>query len=218
MKPDLIILFSGGVDSIFLLEQALTQGRKPYCVLVDYDQNHIMELEYARTYLNEKSVPHHMVKLYQLGLRSGLTTGEKSLYDGVNEMYVPSRNLMFVSIAASIAENLGINEIWYGANATDSKDFPDCTIEWVGKVNKLLAVNSSIDILLRAPLITTLKEDILDDLKEMGIDMSKIYSGYLEDNSEKVVSLVVSLDFLGGKKLPKIDAKSLGIGEKINEK
>ena len=207
VKPDLLILFSGGADSVLLLHQALALGRRPYCVLTDYDQNQKIELEYADRYLNEKSIPKQTVKLYQLGLHSGLTTVEKSLYDDVNEMYVPSRNLMFVSIAASIAENKRINEIWYGANATDGVDgFPDCTVEWVGKVNKLLAINSSTDIFLIAPLITYFKEEILKELEELGVDMCSVYSGYLEDNKDR---MVVSLDFLGGRKLPKIDAKGI---------
>lgn len=206
MKPNLLILFSGGADSVLMLSIALGNVYNPYCVLVDYDQNHKIELDYAQRYLNEKSVPHQIVKLYQLGLHSGLTTGEKSLYEGVNEMYVPSRNLMFVSIAASIAEDKGIYNIWYGANFSDRQNgFPDCTPEWVKKVNGLLNINASVSITLRAPLIDYPKEVIMDSLKRRNIDMGKIYSGYLEDNEEKIIDL----SFLGDRKLPKIDAKKL---------
>lgn len=183
MKPNLLILFSGGLDSMLILEKSKEIGLCPYCVLVDYDQNHKIELDYAKRYLNEKCVPHQIVKLYQLGLHSGLTTGEKSLYEGVNEMYVPSRNLMFVSIATSIAENKGIYEIWYGANASDVENgFPDCTLEWVEKVNKLLKINSSKPMRLEAPLLGMTKETVIKNLKMYGVDLEKAYSGYLEDN------------------------------------
>jgi 7-cyano-7-deazaguanine synthase len=185
VKPNLIILFSGGADSALMLEIARDKGLHPYCVLVDYDQNHKIELEFAKRYLNELSIPSQIVKLYGLGLHSGLTTGEKSLYDGVHEMYVPGRNLMFVSIAASIAENMGISTIWYGADYSDS-EFPDCTQPWIGAVNTILDINGSEPIYLEAPLEWYTKEQVIDELNGRGIDMGKIFSGYLEDNKDKV--------------------------------
>ena len=185
MKPNLIILFSGGADSVWMLEKALRDGHRPHCVLVDYDQNQKIELLFAKRYLNEKSIPSQIVKLYGLGLHSGLTTGEKAIYDGVHEMYVPSRNLMFLSIAASIAENMNINTIWYGADFSDS-EFPDCRGEWVERVNDILAINGSFPLTLEAPVLWLSKEDVIRDLKYMGINMGKIFSGYLEDNEDKV--------------------------------
>jgi len=186
MKPDLLILFSGGADSAWCLEKSLLEGRYPHCVLIDYDQNQKIELEFAKRYLNEKCIPNQIVKLHGLSLRSGLTTGEKSLYADVHENYVPSRNLMFISIAASIAENLGIDTIWYGANHDDQEEFPDCRHTWVDGVNRILELNGSFGIVLEAPALWIRKGEILNDLKYAGVDMRKIYSGYLEDNDEKV--------------------------------
>ncbi len=185
MKPNLLILFSGGADSVLMLEKALEQDYRPYCVLVDYDQNHKIELEFAKRYLNEKSVPSQIVKLYGLGLHSGLTTGEKDLYEGVHEMYVPSRNLMFVSIAASIAENMKIDTIWYGADYSDS-EFPDCRRDWIEQVNEVLEINGSFGIVLEAPLTWLTKEQVVMELEQRGINMGKVFSGYLEDNKEVV--------------------------------
>jgi len=182
VKPDLIILFSGGADSALILELALEEGFNPYCVLVDYGQEHLIELEFAQRYLKEKSIPNQIVTLHGLGLRSGLTSGEKSLYDGVHEMYVPQRNLLFVSIAASIAENLDINTIWYGANKTDSLEFPDCTVQWVRSINKFMKENGGYNIYLDAPLIEMKKEEVLEALKCRHVDMNKIFSGYMENN------------------------------------
>ena len=185
MKPNLIILFSGGADSALMLEIARDKGLHPYCILVDYDQNNKIELEFAKRYLNELSIPSQIVKLYGLGLHSGLTTGEKSLYDGVHEMYVPGRNLMFVSIAASIAESMGIGTIWYGADYSDS-EFPDCTQPWVEQVNSVLDINGSYSITLEAPLEWLTKEQVIMDLEKRGINMGKVFSGYLEDNEDRL--------------------------------
>ena len=41
---DLVILFSGGADSVLMLEMALELEMSPFCVLIDYEQLHIEEL------------------------------------------------------------------------------------------------------------------------------------------------------------------------------
>jgi len=182
-NKSVVILFSGGADSTLLTEMALDAGYTIHCVLIDYDQNQQVELECATRYLNEKGISYQIVKLHDLGLRSGLTTSEKSLYENVNEMYVPSRNLMFVSIAASIAENNNIDTIWYGADFSDAENgFPDCTQDWVLQVNKLLKINASVPIKLEAPLLGMTKKMILDRLQYLEVNMDNVFSGYLEDN------------------------------------
>ena len=179
---DLIILYSGGADSRLLLQLALSMKRKPYCILIDYEQKHIKELEYARNQLNLKHVEYQIVSLTNLNVDSGLTGNNKEMkYEGVHEMHVPARNMMFVSIAASIAENKGINTIWYGANWEDFEDsFIDCIQPWIGKVNELLKVNSTIPIKLEAPLIGFTKDRILELSEYFGIKQEDVFSGYGE--------------------------------------
>ena len=64
-------------------------------------------------------------------------------------------------------------------------EFPDCKIEWVDGVNDLLRINGSYSISLCAPLAHMKKERVISELKERGIDMGKIFSGYLDDNPDK---------------------------------
>jgi 7-cyano-7-deazaguanine synthase len=177
---NLVILFSGGADSVLMLEMALELGKAPFCVLIDYEQLHIKELEVAREYLNKKRVPWKTVKIEGLGINSGLTgDGIQGTYEGVHEMHVPSRNLMFVGIAASVAEDMGIDTVWYGADWSDFlNDFPDCKQEWLGRVSKVLEINGPKPMKLEAPLIGLTKENILKLLEGSGIDMSQIFSGY----------------------------------------
>jgi 7-cyano-7-deazaguanine synthase len=176
----LIILFSGGADSILMLELAIGLKLKPHCVLVEYGQSHIEELNYACEYLTKRGITWDTVKIVGLNVDSGLTgDGVKGKYAGVNEMHVPSRNLMFVSIAASIAESKGIDTIWLGANWDDYLNrFEDCKQEWVGRVNKVLRVNGSTKIKLQAPLNGLSKEIITKILTLGSIDKSQYFSGY----------------------------------------
>ena len=57
-KEDLVILFSGGADSILLLELAAQLEKNPFCVLFDYNQKHVQELNFAKKYLNKRKNIH----------------------------------------------------------------------------------------------------------------------------------------------------------------
>lgn len=179
-KPDLVILFSGGADSILLALMAEDLGKHPLFVLIDYQQLHREELEVAQRYLKKECLPYRIIMLHNLGITSGLTgDGTKGRFDGVHSMHVPSRNLMFISIAASIAEDMGIDTIWHGADFSDYlNQFPDCKQEWFGRVNKVLEVNGPKPIKLEAPLLGLTKENILTLLKGSNINMKEIFSGY----------------------------------------
>lgn len=178
---DLVILFSGGADSILMLEMAKEFGRIPYCVLIDYEQLHINEIQTAKIYLEKKAdVPFRVVKLHGLQIQSGLTgAGKKGRFEGVHEMHVPSRNMMFVGIATSVAEDMGVDTVWYGADFSDFVNkFPDCMQQWFGAMNKVLEINGPKPIKLEAPLAGLTKETILEALKTKGITEREMFSGY----------------------------------------
>jgi len=177
---DIVILFSGGADSVLMVEMANAFNKIPYCVLIDYEQLHIAELRTAKNYLRDNEVPFRVVKLHDLAVQSGLTgRGEKGRFEGVHEMHVPSRNLMFVGIAASIAEDMGVDTIWYGADFSDFiNQFPDCMQPWFGAMNEVLKINGPNPIRLEAPLAGLTKETILNMLKKRGVDEKEIFSGY----------------------------------------
>lgn len=181
-KYDLVVLFSGGADSFLMLEYAKDLGKTPFCVLIDYQQLHQKELDIAVDYLAINNIRWKTIQLYGLGINSGLTgNGVKGTYEGVHEMHVPSRNLMFVAIAASIAEDMGVGTIWYGADWSDYiNDFPDCKQEWFGRLNKVLEINGPKQIRLEAPLSGLTKEAVLKILEIKGIDKKHIFSGYGE--------------------------------------
>ena len=81
---DVVILFSGGADSVLMVKMAEAFGKIPYCILIDYEQLHIDELRYAQSFLRENEVPFRVVKLHGLGVQSGLTgRGEKGRFEGV---------------------------------------------------------------------------------------------------------------------------------------
>lgn len=182
-KQDLVMLYSGGADSCLMLRFALQMGRNPYCVLINYGQRHVKELEYAKNQLDEFGVEYQTVTLAGLNIDSGLTGNNiESRWDNVHAANVPGRNSMFISIAYSIAENKGITEIWYGPDYSDFiNKFPDCYQDYVGKMNNVLATAGVRPIVLRAPLLGWTKEMVLDYLdKVFGVQLVSMHSGYEE--------------------------------------
>ncbi len=178
-STEVVILYSGGLDSAILIWMARMLGLKPYCLIIDYGQKHIKEIECAKIMCREMSVPCRIIKI-ELPAQSVLIDGQGS-YENVSPFHVPARNLIFVGLAASFAESRKTSVIWFGANYEDrEKFFPDCYQEWVYKMNELLKVNGSMEIKLYAPLLGMSKETLWQLGEYFNIDKSKIFSGYGE--------------------------------------
>jgi len=175
------MLYSGGADSALMLRLAQMSGRTPHCILIDYGQKHIEELKYARKQLNDLEIDYQTITIKGLNVDSGLT-GEltESRWDNVHEMNVPGRNTIFIGLAISVAENKGIDEVWYGPDYSDRIHlFPDCYQEYVVKINKVLEISGVKPIKLVAPLLGMSKELILEMLdKFWDIKADQLHSGY----------------------------------------
>jgi len=177
---NVVILFSGGADSVLLLEFAKKVNLKPYCLLIDYGQLHIEELDFAQKYLTEQNIKYQVVGITGLNVDSGLTgAGEKGRYEGVSIYHVPGRNTIFLALAFSVAESRGISEVWYGPDFSDRIGlFPDCYQDYVVKMNEVFKVAGSKPIAIYAPLLGLTKEMVLKMLDSFGVDRSKLFSGY----------------------------------------
>ena len=179
IKFDVLLLFSGGLDSTVLFKLALNNKLNLRCVLFDYGQQHVVELDYARKFCDKFKVQYDILKL-ELPILSNLTE-DKHTYEGVSPYHVPARNLIFLSIAASICESRDIPLIWYGANYEDRELlFPDCYQEWVFHLNNVLKINGSIPIKVEAPLLGMQKQTIKSLADSFNIYESDILSGYGE--------------------------------------
>jgi len=177
---DLVILYSGGADSRLMLEAAKELDLNPYCLMIDYEQLHPQELQFAKSHLEKAMVDHQTVKISGLNINSGLTgNGVKDETGEVHEMHVAGRNTMFLSIAFSIAESKGINMIWLGSDWDDRLNlFPDCYQEYIVTMNEVFKLAGPKPISVQAPLTGLSKENIIKMLKKRGIGEHEIFSGY----------------------------------------
>jgi 7-cyano-7-deazaguanine synthase len=128
-----VVLLSGGLDSATTLFVAQAQGYQTYCLIFDYGQRHAKEILCAKKLAQRTKSDFEIVKIGLPWGGSALTDkkialpkNRKNIPNEIPVTYVPARNIIFLSFAASYAEAVGARAIFIGANAIDYSGYPDC--------------------------------------------------------------------------------------------
>ena len=174
-----IVLLSGGLDSMVCAGLAREAGARIVALTVDYNQRHRVELDSAARIATAVGAAEHIV--LPLDLRrfggSALTADIDVPKDGVGEdipvTYVPARNLIFLSLTLGLAEARRSQDIFIGVNALDYSGYPDCRPEFIAGFQHLAQLatrdgDKGVDFTIHAPLQHMTKADIaadFDDLK-----------------------------------------------------
>ena len=189
-----VVLLSGGLDSTTLLAYALGEGFVAYAMTFRYGQRHAIEVDAARRVAVTLGVREHII--VDIDLRafggSALTSdtavpkdrepGEMSR--GIPVTYVPARNTIFLSYALAWSEVLGCSDIFIGVNAVDYSGYPDCRPEYVAAYERMAnlatrgAVEGTIPVRIRAPLIDLSKREIIELGMRLGVDYGMTTSCY----------------------------------------
>ncbi len=186
MKKALILL-SGGLDSTTCLALAIEQGFKVTAVSFRYGQKHIRELEYAKKNAENYNVEKHIfinLELDKIGGSSLTSSFNEPNETSIPNTYVPGRNTLFLSYAASIAETLNIADIFIGVNAIDYSGYPDCRPEFIKAMEKTInlgtkkGVLKEISFVIHTPLINLTKSEIIQKGLERRVDYSQTTSCY----------------------------------------
>jgi len=94
--------------------------------------------------------------------------------------YVPCRNLIFLSNALAFAESLKEeSDIFVGFKCEGSEGFPDATKEFVDSLNKVSAISTNGKFVIKAPLISKDKEDIVLLAEDLGVNFEETWSCYV---------------------------------------
>ena len=77
--------------------------------------------------------------------------------------YVPFRNGLFISSAASIALSKGCSVIYYGAHSDDAAGnaYPDCSEEFNGAMGQAVYIGSGKQLRIEAPFVSLTKADVV---------------------------------------------------------
>lgn len=168
-----LVLLSGGLDSATCLYLAKKENKKVFAISFDYSQRHKVELNKAKALTLITKVKHQIIKLNpvifqnsSLVDKSKKVPGNFSSREKIPNTYVPGRNILFLSFAASYAESFGIDKIYIGVNALDYSGYPDCRPEFIESYQKMIRLgmksgdeNRAIKII--TPLANMTKKEIV---------------------------------------------------------
>ena len=126
-----VVLLSGGQDSTTCLAWAVDRFSTLYSIAFDYGQRHRVELDAAKAIAERAGVTEHRVVTVSALAELGGTTllGDDPSPDlgqlgtmGKGDLpntFVPGRNLVFLSLAAAWAWQLGVHDLVTGVCETD---------------------------------------------------------------------------------------------------
>ena len=175
-----LVLFSGGLDSTTCLALAIEQygAEQVLALSVSYGQKYTKEIEAAKAV-----AAYYGVKLKTLDLAAIFADSDCSLLKGSTQeipkesyaeqlsetdgkpvsTYVPFRNGLFLSSAASIALSNDCDVILYGAHADDAAGnaYPDCSQEFNDAINRAIYLGSGQQLRVEAPFVGKKKADVV---------------------------------------------------------
>ena len=189
MKPPAIVLLSGGLDSATTLYYALSKGYAARALVFDYGQRHRREVLAARCVARAAKAPCEVVRISLPWKGSALLDSRVKVPSGgvrkglVPPTYVPARNIIFVSFAASFAEAVGARVVFIGANAVDYSGYPDCRPEFfkafqVALDRGLKAGAGQQRVRILTPLVALSKAEIVRLGNRLGVPLELTWSCY----------------------------------------
>lgn len=191
MKKKAIVLLSGGLDSAVTLFWARKNGFDCSCLLFDYGQRHVREIESAKKIARKAGCGYKIIRLRFPWKGSSLT--DKSIHlpkntavldaDIIPSTYVPARNTIFLSMALSYAEATGASAIFIGANSVDFSGYPDCRPQYYRAFRKMAALGTRCGtegrpVSVLTPLIKKSKAQIIRLARKLGVPVELTWSCY----------------------------------------
>lgn len=192
-----LVLLSGGVDSATCLGLAVSQyGNENVIALsISYGQKHSKEIEASK-----KIASYYQVECINLDLAKIFKYSECSLLDHSNQeipkeeyakqlektngkpvsTYVPFRNGLFLSSAASIALSKECSIIYYGAHSDDAAGnaYPDCSDAFNTAMNEAIYIGSGKQLQINAPFVSWTKADVVKKGIELKVPYELTWSCY----------------------------------------
>ncbi|MCM1227282.1 MAG: 7-cyano-7-deazaguanine synthase QueC [Clostridium sp.] len=185
-----LVLFSGGVDSTTCLAMAIDKyGTENVTALsVSYGQKHSKETECASAiaeYYGIEKIDLDLSLIFKYSDCSLLVSSDEEIpHESYSEQlkktdgspvstYVPFRNGLFLSSAASIALSKNCGVIYYGAHADDAAGnaYPDCSEVFNTAMNTAIYEGSGRKLKIEAPFVGMNKAEVV----RIGLDLKVPY-------------------------------------------
>lgn len=147
-----VILVSGGLDSTTLMYLFLSKGVNFVPLFINYGQ-HCVDQEYNT--LREVIPPQFRDKIEVVDVSSIYKYSQSRFIKPADlweedivadDLYIPYRNVLLMTIGASFAQTIGLNRVYSAfINSNHAKEI-DCSSTFFGELSSLLSEYGSIEI------------------------------------------------------------------------
>ncbi len=182
-----VVLVSGGMDSVVALHASAREHEVVRGLSVDYGSKHNdREIPKARHHCQVLGVEHEVIDLTVMDrcFESALLRSGGDVPDGhyeeasMKQTVVPFRNGILLAVAAGVAESLEADGLVIAAHAGDHAIYPDCRESFMAAMAEAIRSGTYAELVLLRPFIELRKEDIAARGQALGVDFSMTWSCY----------------------------------------
>lgn len=201
MMNKAVVILSGGLDSGVLLAKTVEEygPESVHALSFSYGQKQTIELDYASDIARYYNIAEHKIVSINRDIfahsNCSLIDASKPITktsykeaentDQIKDLYVPFRNGLLLSLAASYSVGLAQSEgtkidLFYGAHAGDSGTgiYPDTTPRFYSSMRDAIDKGTAGKINLKAPFIDYKKYDIIKEGSKLDVPFETAYSCY----------------------------------------
>jgi 7-cyano-7-deazaguanine synthase len=178
-KQKVLLLFSGGFDSVVLLHDLIRQNYDPTLLFINYGQKPLKaEMEHTQYWVDKFKLRAvgHTIPQFSWSKSAMFENGEE-YDDSKDNDYIELRNLIFFSYASSMAQSEKIPTI---ASAILWNNFEDTTPNFCKSFDAMLFNMAEID--LYTPYMYMHKRELADFAVERGFNIGEILSNSISCN------------------------------------
>lgn len=195
-----LVLLSGGIDSTTCLALAVSKytTKNVIALSITYGQKHNKELQKAMEVAKYYNIEHYTLNLEEIFKFSNCSLLKhsdeeiplKSYSEQIQSTngepvstYVPFRNGLFLSSAASFALSENCDIIYYGAHSDNSAGnaYPDCSEKFNNAMNEAIYEGSGKKLKIEAPFVKMNKADVIKLGIELKVPYQLTWSCYIGD-------------------------------------
>jgi 7-cyano-7-deazaguanine synthase len=172
-----MVVLSGGQDSVTCLYWALARSESVVALTFDYGQRHRRELDCAAEIAKLAGVPQQVVDLGPLFAgHSPLTDLSRevehyesvdALPGGLEDTFVPGRNMLFLAAAANRAYVENCDSLVIGVSQEDYGGYPDCRESFLKSMEATIKEAMDRSIQIEAPLLFLDKKQTVEIASEL---------------------------------------------------
>ena len=183
-----IVVCSGGLDSVSLAHKMAAEHELLGLVSFDYGQRHKKELHFAAACASRLSVKHHIIDMTDIGrnLTGSALTDNVPVPDGhyaeesMRITVVPNRNAIMLAIAFGVAVSNKADGVATAVHGGDHFIYPDCRPGFIEafQVMQTHALEGYASVKLLAPYVHQPKSFIVTDGVKYNTPFAETWSCY----------------------------------------